>query len=355
VWRQNAQILLKFNESHVNDANQKLRATVGARPKRLPELKKILAFIQNSEVPPRQQRRRDAHDLWLAVRAAHNRCQTASAALTAIGASIPEDSHDSHPDVPLDEAAEEHRKAFDEYIEASLRLSAFMLSEDEPKIPAPSSAGARLRWTKPHPVMLALALLFPLLMFPLLGLISLRRDEKQIRDLDSIRDAVNRMSEQTRNQTQASSTQPLSNVAPLAKGQAAPVPAAAASATTTGRHPVAAQGKTNDRSLRPGRGAPSHAGGGGEYRESFEFKLTPSPHFDRVGPILLSLRNVDLRRQDVDLSVMADHLRIDTQAVKLYQPVWIPLKRPVLVIIQRIDQRQVRGSITLGKQRGFRS
>ena len=326
-------------------------ATVGARPKRLPELKRILAFIPKSEVPPRQQRRRAAHDLWLAVRAAHNRCQTASAALTAIGASLPEDSHDSHPDVPLDEAAEEHRKAFDEYIEASLRLSAFMLSEDEPKIPAPSSAGARLRWTKPHPVMLALALLFPLL-----GVISLARDEKQIRDLDSIRDAVNRMLEQTRYQTQASSTQPsVSNVAPVAKGQARLVPAAAASATTTGRHPVAAQAKTNDRSLRPGRGAPSQAGGSGEYRESFEFKLTPSPHFDRVGPILLSLRNVDLRRQDVDLSVMADHLRIDTQAVKLYQPVWIPLKRPVLVVIQRIDQRQVRGSITVGKQRGFRS
>jgi hypothetical protein len=53
------------------------------------------------------------------------------------------------------------------------------------------------------------------------------------------------------------------------------------------------------------------------------FSLSRSSQFKRVGPIIVSLKSVDVRRNSVDVSIVSESGKVDVQHLKLNQPVWI--------------------------------
>ena len=81
----------------------------------------------------------------------------------------------------------------------------------------------------------------------------------------------------------------------------------------------------------------------------YEFKLSPSKQFERVGPLGVSLHKVNLKHKYFDMSMMVDDFKLDKKHVNLYEPVWINLSdrpQPVQLVVNRIDKNQVTGYIS---------
>jgi len=81
----------------------------------------------------------------------------------------------------------------------------------------------------------------------------------------------------------------------------------------------------------------------------YEFTLTPSKQFERVGPIGVSLRKVNLKHKYFDMSMMVDDFKLDKKHVNLYEPVWINLSdrpQPVEMVVNRIDKNRIQGYIS---------
>src|SRR5215469_6406425 len=84
-------------------------------------------------------------------------------------------------------------------------------------------------------------------------------------------------------------------------------------------------------------------------RSVFEFDLTKSKEFQRVGPLSLSLRKADTKHRSYDLSIMVDDKPVQKQHVNLSEPVWISmadLPQPVELVVNQIDKNRVRGYIS---------
>lgn len=84
-------------------------------------------------------------------------------------------------------------------------------------------------------------------------------------------------------------------------------------------------------------------------RDSYEFDLTRSKQFQRVGPLSLALRKADAKHRRYDLSIMVDDKPLDKQHVNLSEPVWISLaglSQPVQLVVTQIDKDRVHGSIS---------
>src|ERR1700694_5485834 len=58
-------------------------------------------------------------------------------------------------------------------------------------------------------------------------------------------------------------------------------------------------------------------------RNYYEFRLTKSKSFDRVGSIMLSLRKVNLKHKSYNLAMMVDDPQLEKKNVNLYEPIWI--------------------------------
>jgi hypothetical protein len=84
-------------------------------------------------------------------------------------------------------------------------------------------------------------------------------------------------------------------------------------------------------------------------RSVYEFDLTKSKEFQRVGPLSLSLRKADTKHRNYDLSIMVDDKPVQKQHVNLSEPVWISmadLPQPVELVVNQIDKNRVRGYIS---------
>ncbi len=84
-------------------------------------------------------------------------------------------------------------------------------------------------------------------------------------------------------------------------------------------------------------------------RSYFEFNLSKSKQFSRVGPLMLSLRRSDTKHKNFDLAMMVDDNELSKKRVNLYEPVWIHREgdpQPVQVIINRIEKNQVQGYVS---------
>jgi outer membrane murein-binding lipoprotein Lpp len=84
-------------------------------------------------------------------------------------------------------------------------------------------------------------------------------------------------------------------------------------------------------------------------RSYFEFNLTKSKRFSRVGPIMLSLRRSDSKHKNFDLAMMVDDNELSKKKVNLYEPVWIHREgdpQPVQVIINRIEKNEIQGYVS---------
>ena len=84
-------------------------------------------------------------------------------------------------------------------------------------------------------------------------------------------------------------------------------------------------------------------------RSIYEFDLTKSKEFQRVGPLSLSLRRADPKHRSYDLTFMVDDKPVEKQHVNLAEPVWIrlaELPQPIEVVVNQIDKNHVRGYIS---------
>lgn len=87
-------------------------------------------------------------------------------------------------------------------------------------------------------------------------------------------------------------------------------------------------------------------------RSYFEFDLTKSKQFQRVGPLSLSLRKADTKHKSYDLAMLVDDNELNKKKVNLYEPVWIHAEnggQPVQVVVNRIGKDGVHGYVSAPK------
>src|SRR6202048_3463624 len=87
-------------------------------------------------------------------------------------------------------------------------------------------------------------------------------------------------------------------------------------------------------------------------RSYFEFDLTKSKQFQRVGPLTLSLRKADTKHKSYDLEMIADDNELTKKKVNLYEPIWIHTEndsQPVQVVVNRVEKNLVHGYVSAPK------
>ena len=87
-------------------------------------------------------------------------------------------------------------------------------------------------------------------------------------------------------------------------------------------------------------------------RAYYEFDLSKSKEFQRVGPMSISLRKTDTKHKNYDLAMLVDDNELSKKKINLYEPVWIHLEaggQPVQVVVNRIDKTTVHGYVSAPK------
>jgi hypothetical protein len=352
-----------------------------------------------NEPPTPQDSRRGAHELWLVMQAAYHQYKNASATLEALASTVPREIRSRDPDLQLEMAAEQQRVTFENYIEARLQFSEFLLSGENGELASggisndierstgpgqPDSTGFWNGFTSSRRVVAA-ALLLPTACI----LTYLVNEHRHVRDLDLVRGALTEMLNRDSKQSQSPALRsPVSNMTPEVAIQPVPAqrvrPDRQAAARTgveggtwravrplpsepqrrirdvpqpaTKSRAIPQRQSTSARAERVGSIASnSHAVvrlGGDAERNYYRFTLTPSSHFDRVGPISLSLRNMNVNGRFLDLSVRVNDFVLYQKHVNLYQPVWIHLNdrpTPAALVVTRIAKNRVQGYLCEAK------
>jgi hypothetical protein len=84
-------------------------------------------------------------------------------------------------------------------------------------------------------------------------------------------------------------------------------------------------------------------------RNYYEFQLTKSKQFQRVGPVSLSLRKANVKHKSYDLALVVDDNPLNKKNINLYEPVWISLSdrpEPLQLVVNQVSQNQVRGYLS---------
>jgi hypothetical protein len=85
-------------------------------------------------------------------------------------------------------------------------------------------------------------------------------------------------------------------------------------------------------------------------RSYFEFDLTKSKQFERVGPVSLSLRKADTKHKSYDVNLIVDDSDLSKKKVNLYEPIWIQLENEgVQIVVNRVEKNQVHGYVSAPK------
>jgi hypothetical protein len=87
-------------------------------------------------------------------------------------------------------------------------------------------------------------------------------------------------------------------------------------------------------------------------RSYFEFDLTKSKQFQRVGPVTLSLRKADTKHKSFDLQMIVDDNRLTKKSVNLYEPIWIHTEnesQPVQIVVNKVEKNLVHGYVSAPK------
>ena len=89
-------------------------------------------------------------------------------------------------------------------------------------------------------------------------------------------------------------------------------------------------------------------------RSYFEFDLTKSKEFQRVGPLTLSLRKADTKHKSYELQMIVDDNKLTKKNVNLYEPIWIHTEndsQPVQVVVNRVEKNLIHGYVSAPKYR----
>ena len=87
-------------------------------------------------------------------------------------------------------------------------------------------------------------------------------------------------------------------------------------------------------------------------RSYFEFDLTKSKQFQRIGPVSLSLRKADAKHKSYDMALIVDDNDLNKKKVNLYEPIWIHTEneaQPVQVVVNRVEKNHVHGYVSAPK------
>ena len=87
-------------------------------------------------------------------------------------------------------------------------------------------------------------------------------------------------------------------------------------------------------------------------RSYFEFELEKSRHFQRFGPITVSLRRTDAKHKNYDLMMVVDDNQLSKKRVNLYEPIWIHTEsggQPVQIVVNKIGKNTVHGYVSAPK------
>ena len=279
------------------------------------------ALTSERDAPPGGSQHRREHELWLAMQAAHDQWTIAAGVLDDLVAIVSSDIDSPDASLQIAKAAEEERSGFEAYIEARLAFSEFLLTRDATTAtPQPTTTSKRS--------LLAVALVFP----AIFSLPYAMHERKQVRDLDAARAAISALRTESRAQP------------PERKPDSPPPPQITpAVATTVQTPPVSGHWR---RVGTPPPQPQKRAVRQGAPRKNIEFRLMPSARYAHVGPIRVSLQNVDQKRDCFDLSVMLGDFRLDRKHVRRYEPVWINLggnSAPIRLIADRIGRNEVHG------------
>lgn len=87
-------------------------------------------------------------------------------------------------------------------------------------------------------------------------------------------------------------------------------------------------------------------------RSYFEFDLTKSKQFSRVGPLTLSLRKADTKHKNYNLAMIVDDDQMQKKNVNLFEPIWIHAEnesQPVQIVVNKIAKDTVHGYVSAPK------
>jgi hypothetical protein len=89
-------------------------------------------------------------------------------------------------------------------------------------------------------------------------------------------------------------------------------------------------------------------------RNFYEFHLDKSKAFQRVGPISVSLRKVNLKHKNYNLALMVDDNQLDKKNINMLEPVWVTLSdrpQPVELVVNQVRKDQISGYVSEPKYR----
>jgi hypothetical protein len=289
-------------------------------------------------------RRDEAHERWLAMQSAYAEYVRASEVFEN-SREMARDSADlGHCDLTLLDC---RRDAFERYLETRIeylerrydegyRREAAMVSP-----PTRETGGLRtISWlTGPK---------WPIIPVLVVGIFSVTvfsfvREQKHVRDLDSARDQLRASLSDTREELKllakeldAWETTERSAVRQVEHKTQPPVPAP----QVDGRKP---SGETRRRLAERSLKTASRGVAARGY-----FSLSHSSQFKRLGPIKVSLKSVDRRRNSVDVSIVSESGRVDVQHLRVNQPVRIKRgyrEQPMELVVDRITANGVSGHL----------
>jgi hypothetical protein len=86
-------------------------------------------------------------------------------------------------------------------------------------------------------------------------------------------------------------------------------------------------------------------------RSYFEFDITKAKHFQKEGPLMVSLRKTDPKHKKYDLAMVVDDNQLSKKNVNLYEPVWIAGgdHAQVQLVVNKVDKDHIHGYVSAPK------
>jgi FtsZ-binding cell division protein ZapB len=84
-------------------------------------------------------------------------------------------------------------------------------------------------------------------------------------------------------------------------------------------------------------------------RNYYEFDLTKSKQFERVGPLRLSLRKADTKHKRFDMNMLVDDNQLQKKGVNLYETIWINAgdrPQPMELVVNQITKDHIQGYLS---------
>jgi len=276
-------------------------------------------------------RRDTQHELWLSMQSAYDKYRYASDLLTAAASSMPVPISSADENPRMTTLTAEQRAAFESYIEARLQYSEFERDQDRVKTAGSTTAqwehqddGARGMRNRFHGPLVAAGGI-ALVSVIALSFALLKREIKS-------RDPMPAPLSQGRNDIPSVGGKPYGSDAPqtsMPRNFANPRPSQAT--------------RTIARREQPTRFRPHNY---------YEFTLTPSRKFEQVGPVSISLRGVDSRRQILDLWLKQEGSKPAKMRVNLKKPIWVTAAggtRRIELVVTQIQRNRVHGFLNESK------